>query len=124
VRWPRALRRSWSWREVRPDVLCRRRGGPKTQLVERIVEKPVEVVREVVREVPSATGPAQFVAVFQRDEQSPAFLMSVDIDKRSVTVRQGRCRADGGQVLPALDRHAARHPRRNRSVYSARTTTP
>ena len=52
-----------------------------------MVEKPVEVVREVVREVPAAR-PAQFVAVFQKDEQSPAFLMSVDIDKRIVTVRQ------------------------------------
>jgi anti-sigma-K factor RskA len=41
----------------------------------------------VVREMPSAR-PAQFVAVFQKDEQSPAFLMSVDTDKRVVTVRQ------------------------------------
>ena len=73
-------------REYRPDVLP---GDwrPKPQVVERVVEKPVEVVREVVREVPSAR-PAQFVAVFQKDEQSPAFVMSVDIDKRMVTVRQ------------------------------------
>ena len=54
---------------------------PRQQIVERVVEK------EVVREVPSAR-PAQFVAVFQKDEQSPAFVMSVDIDKRMVTVRQ------------------------------------
>jgi anti-sigma-K factor RskA len=46
-------------------------------VVERVIEK----------EVPAAR-PAQFVAVFQKDEQSPAFLMSVDIDKRTVTVRQ------------------------------------
>jgi anti-sigma-K factor RskA len=52
-----------------------------------VVEKPVEVVREVVREVPAAQ-PAQYVAVFQKDEQSPSFVMSVDIEKRTVTVRQ------------------------------------
>ena len=69
-------------REYRPDVLP---AGwrPKPQVVERVVEKPVEVVREV-----PAARPAQFVAVFQRDEQSPAFVMSVDIEKRIVTVRQ------------------------------------
>jgi anti-sigma-K factor RskA len=75
-------------REVRPEMLPERiRPQIRTQVVERIVEKPVEVVREVVREVPSARA-AQFVAVFQKDEQSPAFLMSVDTDKRTVTVRQ------------------------------------
>jgi anti-sigma-K factor RskA len=70
-------------REYRPDVL-----PPdwrmKPQVVERIVEKPVEVVREVVREAPR---PAQLVAVFQKDEQSPAFLLTIDVDKRMVTVR-------------------------------------
>lgn len=71
-------------REYRPNML-----PPdwrlKPQVVERIVEKPIEVVREVVRDAPR---PAQFVASFQKDEQSPAFLMTVDIDKRTVTVRQ------------------------------------
>ena len=73
-------------REYRPDVLPAD-WRPKQQVVERVVEKPVEVVREVVRDVPAAR-PAQFVAVFQKDEQSPAFLMSVDTDTRTVTVRQ------------------------------------
>lgn len=73
-------------REIRPELLPERI-RPKQQIVERVVEKPVEVVKEVVREVPSARA-AQFVAVFQKDEQSPAFLMSVDTDKRTVTVRQ------------------------------------
>ena len=73
-------------REYRSDVLPPD-WRPKPQVVERVVEKPVEVVREVVREMPSAR-PAQYVAVFQKDEQSPAFLMSVDTDKRTVTVRQ------------------------------------
>jgi anti-sigma-K factor RskA len=71
-------------REYRPDVL-----PPdwrhKPQVVERVVEKPVEIVREVVRDAPRQ---AQFVASFQKDEQSPAFLMTVDIDKKTVTVRQ------------------------------------
>lgn len=73
-------------REIRPELLPERI-RPRQQIVERVVEKPVEVVKEVVREVPSARA-AQFVAVFQKDEQSPAFLMSVDTDKRTVTVRQ------------------------------------
>lgn len=67
-------------REYRPEVLPSD-WRPKLQVVERIVEKPVEVVREGPR-------PAQFVAAFQKDEQSPAFLLTVDIDKRTVTVRQ------------------------------------
>jgi len=73
-------------RGYRPDLLPPDL-RPTQQVVERIVERPVEVVKEVVREVPSAR-PAQFVAVFQKDEQSPAFVMSVDIDKHMVIVRQ------------------------------------
>jgi anti-sigma-K factor RskA len=67
-------------RDLRPDLMP---GSlrPQQQVVERVIEK------EVVREVPSAR-PAQFVAVFQKDEQSPAFVMAVDVDKRIVTVRQ------------------------------------
>jgi len=61
-------------REYGPDVLPPEL-RPKVQVVERIVEK----------EMPR---PAQFVAVFQKDEQAPAFVLSVDVDKRTVTVRQ------------------------------------
>jgi len=67
-------------RDLRPDLMPAQL-RPQQQIVERVVEK------EVVREMPSAR-PAQFVAVFQKDEQSPSFVMSVDIDKRVVTVRQ------------------------------------
>ena len=74
-------------REYRPDVLPPDLRPAPPAVVERIVERPVEVVREVVREVPAAQ-PAQLVAVFQKDEQSPAFLMSVDLDKRTISVRQ------------------------------------
>jgi len=73
-------------REYKPNALPPEL-RPLRPVVERIVEKPVEVVKEVVREVPSAR-PAQFVAVFQKDEQSPAFVMTIDTDKRTVTVRQ------------------------------------
>lgn len=63
-------------REYKPDAL-----PPELRPA-----RPVRVV-EVVREVPS-TQPAQYVAVFQKDEQSPAFVMSIDIEKRMVMVRQ------------------------------------
>ena len=63
-------------REYKPDVL------PE----ELRPNRPVRVV-EVVKEAPSAQ-PAQFVAVFQKDEQSPAFVMTIDIERRMVMVRQ------------------------------------
>ena len=69
-------------REYRPDMLPAD-WRPKPQVVEKVVEKPVEVVREV-----PAARPAQYVAVFQKDEPSTSFVMSVDIEKRTVTVRQ------------------------------------
>jgi len=68
-------------REYRPDVLPPD-WRPKQQVVERVVEKPVEVVREV-----PAAQPAQFVAVFQKDERSPEFVLTIDIEKRMLTVR-------------------------------------
>jgi len=75
-------------REYKPEVLPPElRPHRPVQVVTQVVEKPVEVVKEVVREVP-VPRPAQFVAAFQKDEQSPAFLLTVDIDKRTVTVRQ------------------------------------
>jgi anti-sigma-K factor RskA len=45
--------------------------------------KIVEVVRTV--EVPSPR-PAEFVAIFQKDDASPAFLLTFDLDKRMLTV--------------------------------------
>jgi len=70
-------------REYKPDVLPPDL-RPNRQVVTRVIEKPVEVVREVARDAPP---PAQFVAAFQKDEQSPAFLLTVDLEKRMVTVR-------------------------------------
>lgn len=41
----------------------------------------------VVREAVQPATPKSYVAVLQKDAQSPAFLMTVDIDKRTFTVR-------------------------------------
>ena len=71
-------------RGYRPDLLPA--DLQPQQVAERIVERPVEVVREVVRQVP-ASRPAQFVAVFQKDERSPEFVLTVDVEKRTLTVR-------------------------------------
>jgi anti-sigma-K factor RskA len=72
-------------REYKPDALPPEL-RPVRPVVERVVEKPVEVVREVVREVPSMQ-PAQFVAVFQKDERSPEFVLTIDVEKRTLMVR-------------------------------------
>jgi anti-sigma-K factor RskA len=53
----------------------------------RIVEKPVEVVRTVEVPVPSQRM-AEFVAVFQKDDASPAFLLTVDVERRTLSVRK------------------------------------
>jgi anti-sigma-K factor RskA len=74
-------------REYKPDVLpAELRPNRPVQVVTQVVERPVEVVREVVREV-AAPRPAQLVAVFQKDEQSPEFILTVDVEKRTLTVR-------------------------------------
>src|SRR5262245_48664892 len=61
-------------REANPDLL-----PSALQPKEKVVVKTVEV--------PSAQ-PAEFVAVFQKDDASPAFLLTFDLDKRSLTVRR------------------------------------
>jgi anti-sigma-K factor RskA len=48
-------------------------------------QKVVEVIRTV--EVP-APAPAEFVAVFQKDDASPAFLLTFDLAKSQFTVRR------------------------------------
>src|SRR5262249_37637031 len=64
-------------REVRPELM-------PDPLQPRVVEKQVEVVKTV--EVPSPKA-AQYVAVLQRDAESPAFLLTFDLEKRTLTVR-------------------------------------
>jgi anti-sigma-K factor RskA len=47
----------------------------------------VIAMRDVVRVPPPATEPTTFVAVLQKDAQSPAFIMTVDSAARTFTVR-------------------------------------
>jgi anti-sigma-K factor RskA len=66
-------------RELNPDILpAPLRPNVKVQVVE--VTKTVEIP------VPSPR-PAQYVAVLQRDAASPAFLLTFDLDHRTLTVR-------------------------------------
>ncbi len=73
---------------VRPEYLPDQlRPKPKivevVTTVERVVEKPVERVVEKTVE-----KPVRFVAVLQRDAASPAFILTVDVENRSMTVRK------------------------------------
>jgi len=69
----------------RPDLLPPALRLPvETRIVERVVE------RERVVEVPARPPPApgRFVAVLQRDAGTPAFLLTVDVETRTLTVRR------------------------------------
>ena len=75
-------------REVQPDLM-------PDPLKPRVVEKQVEVIKTV--EVASPR-PAQYVAVLQRDAASPAFLLTFDLDKRTLTVRTVRAERQPGKA--------------------------
>ena len=75
-------------REVQPELM-------PDPLKPRVVEKQVEVIKTV--EVPSPR-PAQYVAVLQRDAASPAFLLTFDLDKRTLTVRTVRAERQPGKA--------------------------
>jgi anti-sigma-K factor RskA len=75
-------------REVRPELM-------PDPLKPRVVEKEIEVVKTV--EVPSPK-PAQYVAVLQRDAASPAFLLTFDLEKRTLTVRTVRAERQPGKT--------------------------
>ena len=68
-------------------VVVAREFVPGLMPTPRIVEKPVEVVRTVEVPVPSQRM-AEFVAVFQKDDASPAFLLTVDVERRTLSVRK------------------------------------
>jgi anti-sigma-K factor RskA len=87
-------------RELRPDLM-----PPPLRPTPVIVEKPVEVIRTVEVPVPSQRM-AEFVAVFQKDDASPAFLLTVDVDKRTLSVRKVGAEQQAGKsyelwILPA-----------------------
>jgi anti-sigma-K factor RskA len=69
-------------RELLPDLM-----PPPLRPTPLIVEKPVEVIRTVEVPVPSQRM-AEFVAVFQKDDASPAFLLTVDVERRTLSVRK------------------------------------
>ena len=73
-------------REIRPELI-------PDPLKPSMLEK--EVVKIV--EVPSPK-PAQYVAVLQRDAASPAFLLTFDLDKRTLTVRTVRADRQPGKT--------------------------
>jgi len=75
-------------REVQPELM-------PDPLKPRVVERQVEVVKIV--EVASPR-PAQYVAVLQRDAASPAFLLTFDLDKRTLTVRTVRAERQPGKA--------------------------
>jgi anti-sigma-K factor RskA len=61
---------------IRPDVLpATLRPKPRVVEITRIIEKP-------------ADNPSQLVAVLQKDAASPAFILSVDVANRTMTVRR------------------------------------
>ena len=75
----------------RPELLPPELQPPvRTKIVERPVEKIVEKVVERVVEVPQPAPPpgARFVAVLQREAGAPAFLLTVDIGTKMLTVRR------------------------------------
>ncbi|MGE0752503.1 MAG: anti-sigma factor [Variibacter sp.] len=76
-------------RDIRPDLL-----PEALRPVPQVVEKRVEVVRNV--EVPSQKM-AEYVAILQKDSASPAFLMTIDLDKRTLSVRKVGAPAQAGK---------------------------
>jgi anti-sigma-K factor RskA len=85
-------------RELHPDLM-----PAPLKPAPVIVEKPVEVVRTV--EVPSPRM-AEFVAVFQKDETSPQFLLTVDVERKTMSLRRVGAEQPQGKsyelwILPA-----------------------
>jgi anti-sigma-K factor RskA len=76
-------------RDIRPDLL-----PEGMRPVPKVVEKTIEVVRTV--EVPSPKM-AEYVAVLQKDAASPAFLMTIDLEKRTLSVRKVGAPAEVGK---------------------------
>jgi anti-sigma-K factor RskA len=71
----------------RPELLPPELKPPvETKVVEKVVERVVE--RVVQAPAPPPPAPARFVAVLQRDPGAPAFLLTVDVANRSLTVRR------------------------------------
>jgi anti-sigma-K factor RskA len=73
----------------RPELLPPQLQPPvQTQIVERVVERERIVQAPPPPAPPPQPAPGRFVAVLQRDTGTPAFLITVDINNRSLTVRR------------------------------------
>ncbi|MGZ5829045.1 MAG: anti-sigma factor [Xanthobacteraceae bacterium] len=68
---------------ARPDLMPEQlRPKPK------IVEVTKEVIKTVEVPAPKTPGDSRFTAVLQRDAASPAFILTVDLNDRTMTVRR------------------------------------
>jgi anti-sigma-K factor RskA len=75
-------------------------GRYQPDLLPAALRPPVRTqVVEVVKEVPAppVPTPAQFVAVLQRDATAPAFVLTVDLEKRTLTVRRVASAPEAGK---------------------------
>jgi anti-sigma-K factor RskA len=80
----------------RPELLPPQLQPPvQTKVVEKVVERVVEKVVEVP--APAPPGPGRFVAVLQRDAGAPAFLLTVDVNNRTLTVRRVAATPEAGK---------------------------
>jgi anti-sigma-K factor RskA len=70
-------------RELRPDLMP---AGLRP--------RPVEIVRTI--EMPSQKM-AEFVAVFQKDDASPAFLLTVDVEHHALSIRKVGAKTEPGK---------------------------
>jgi anti-sigma-K factor RskA len=70
-------------RELRPDLMP---AGLRP--------RPVEIVRTI--EMPSQKM-AEFVAVFQKDDASPAFLLTVDVEHHALSIRKVGAKPEAGK---------------------------
>jgi anti-sigma-K factor RskA len=89
---------------VPPDL----RPPAETKVVERVVEKVVEVPQPA----PPPARPGRFVAVLQRNAGAPAFLLTVDIDNRQLTLRRVTATPEAGksyQLWLVSDKFPAPH---------------
>jgi anti-sigma-K factor RskA len=83
----------------------------ETQVVEKIVERE-RIVQAPAPPSPPQSAPGRFVAVLARDAGTPAFLVTVDIANRSLTVRRVAPTAEAGrshELWLVSDRFPAPH---------------
>lgn len=78
-------RRARAWQRMAGGVAALAAALAAVVVVRELQPRTIEVVRTV--EVPSPRM-AEFVAVFQKDDASPAFLLTVDVERHALSVRK------------------------------------